>query len=138
MADPETNQRVIDVLYRYAAGIDGRDWPQFRTCFTEDCDVDYGDIGHWHGIDELAAWMAATHDQVGPSLHRMSNVTVTQDGDQVSARSYVHAVLVMPDRSAAVHAFGWYEDVLVDRSGAWRIARRRFTTVATELHQLMT
>ena len=53
--DRGTRQDVTDVLVRYATGIDQRDWALFRTCFTEDCVVDYGDIGLWHGVDEVTA-----------------------------------------------------------------------------------
>jgi 3-phenylpropionate/cinnamic acid dioxygenase small subunit len=129
--------RVTKVLVRYASGIDGRDWDLFRTCFTEDCDVDYGTIGHWRGVDEVTSWMSATHDQVGPTLHRISNVTVTSRNGGVVARSYVHAIVTMRDRAAAVHAFGHYVDEFVESAGDWKIARRRFTTVHTELHSAM-
>jgi 3-phenylpropionate/cinnamic acid dioxygenase small subunit len=128
---------VTEVLIRYASGIDGRDWQLFRTCFTEDCDVDYGDIGHWHGVDEVTDWMRDTHDQVGPTLHRVSNVTVTPEHGGAVARSAVHAVVVLPDGAAAVHAYGRYVDDLVETAQGWKIARRRFTTVTTELHRAM-
>jgi hypothetical protein len=45
--------------------------------------------------------------------------------------------VVLPDRSAAVHAFGWYDDEVVDTPVGWRVARRRFTPVTTELHSPM-
>ena len=136
-ASDEVATGVTDVLIRYASGIDGRDWELFRTCFTQDCDVDYGDIGRWHGLEEVTAWMRETHDQVGPTLHRISNVTVTPTPGGAVARSAVHAVIVLPDGTASVHAYGRYVDDFVDTPEGWRISRRRFTTVATELHQAM-
>ncbi len=134
--DPDRDA-VTDVLIRYATAIDSRDWDLFRTCFTEDCDLDYGDIGHWHGVDEVARWMADTHDPLGPTLHRITNVVVAPAAGGVTARSTVHAILVMPDRSAAVHAYGRYEDDLFAQSGTWRVSRRRFILATTELHQPM-
>jgi hypothetical protein len=47
--DHEVRAAVAEVLILYATGIDGRVWTPFRTCFTEDCDADYGDIGVWRG-----------------------------------------------------------------------------------------
>jgi len=47
----EHRQDIADILVRYATGIDRRDWALFRTCLTDDCDADYGDIGVWHGAD---------------------------------------------------------------------------------------
>ena len=54
-----------------------------------------------------------------------------------AARSYVHAVVTLPDGAAAVHAYGHYVDDLVESAGSWKIARRHFTTVTTELHPAM-
>ena len=129
-------QDVTDLLIRYATGIDSRDWVVLRSCFTDDCEADYGDIGHWRSGDEITAWMAETHDPLGPTLHRISNVVFRQDGDALRTRCAVHAIIVLPDRSAAVHAYGFYDDeiVVVDDP---RIARRRFTQVTSELHAAM-
>ncbi len=133
--DREMRDAVSDTLVRYATGIDSRDWPALRSCFTDDCDVDAGDIGHWHGGDEVVAWMARTHDPLGPTLHRITNIALEPaDGGAVSARSYVHGVITTADRSSTIHAYGWYDDELVEAPGDWRIARRRFTPVTTETH----
>jgi 3-phenylpropionate/cinnamic acid dioxygenase small subunit len=127
----DVRNAVTDVLVRYASGIDSRDWNLLRSCFTDDCDADYGDIGHWRGADEINAWMAQTHDPLGPTLHRITNVTMAESDGGVVTRCYVHALITLPDRSA-IHAYGWYDDVLVSGRDGWKIAVRRFTSVATE------
>jgi 3-phenylpropionate/cinnamic acid dioxygenase small subunit len=132
-AGDEVRSAIIEVLIRYATGIDTRDWVLFRSCFTDDCDADYGDIGHWHGGDQITAWMAETHDPLGPTMHRLSNIAVTHDGGQVKARSYVHAIIELPGRSA-VHAYGTYDDEVVLANDGPRIGRRRYTHVTTEFH----
>ncbi len=132
--DHEIRDQVTEVLVRYASGIDGRDWELFRTCFTEECDVDYGDIGRWSGVDEITAWMAETHDPLGPTLHLITNVALTPTAGGIGARSSVHAVLLPPETGSAIHAYGWYEDELLVTPSGWRIARRRFTTITTEVH----
>ena len=53
VVDREVRAAVTDVLVRYASGIDRRDWDLFRTCFTDDCEADYGEIGVWHGADVI-------------------------------------------------------------------------------------
>lgn len=133
---PDLRQAVADVLVRYATGIDSRDWVLLRSCFTDDCEADYGDIGHWHGGDEITAWMAQTHDPLGPTLHRISNIVMSRDGDVLRARCAVHAVIVLADRSAAVHAYGFYDDEILSVDDP-KIARRRFTQVTSELHGAM-
>ena len=136
--DSELRDEATDVLVRYATGIDSRDWDLFRTCFTDDCDLDYREIGHWRSCDEITAWMAQTHEPFGPTMHRITNISVAGGRDTVTSRSYVQAVLVTPDRSSAVHAYGWYDDVLVRSAGGLRIARRLFTLAITEVHRALT
>jgi 3-phenylpropionate/cinnamic acid dioxygenase small subunit len=131
--DPLLRQAVVDLLARYATGIDSRDWALLRSCFSDDCDADYGDIGHWRSGDEITTWMAETHEPLGPTQHRISNVVLRHDGTVLQSRCAVHAVVVLPDRSAAVHAYGFYEDEIVS-VGDPKIARRRFTQVTSEVH----
>jgi 3-phenylpropionate/cinnamic acid dioxygenase small subunit len=135
-ASQELQRAVTDVLIRYASGIDSRDWVLLRSCFTDDCEADYGEIGHWRSGDEITAWMAQTHDPLGPTLHRISNVVLRREGDLVRTRCAVHAIIGSPDRSAAIHAYGFYDDEMVFADD-YRIGRRRFTQVTTELHQAM-
>jgi 3-phenylpropionate/cinnamic acid dioxygenase small subunit len=130
---PDDRRDVEDVLVRYATGIDSRDWDLLRTCFTEECEADYGDIGHWHSGDEITSWMAQTHEPLGPTMHRITNIVVALDGDRVRSRSYVQAVLTTVERPT-IHAYGWYDDELVSTPDGWQIACRRFTPATIEVH----
>jgi 3-phenylpropionate/cinnamic acid dioxygenase small subunit len=130
--DREVRQDIADLLVRYATGIDRRDWDLFRTCFTDDCEADYGDIGVWHGVEEITGWMAQVHDACGHTLHRITNIAVTPGADGATARSYVDALVLGPDNQAGVRAMGWYEDELTNTDDGWKIARRRFTLVRQE------
>jgi 3-phenylpropionate/cinnamic acid dioxygenase small subunit len=131
--DRDVRQDVADVLVRYATAIDQKDWTQFRTCFTDDCEADYGAIGVWRSVDEITEWMAQVHDACGHTMHRISNVAVSPgDGDGVVARCYVDALVLGPDNGAGVRAAGWYDDELVRTDDGWRITRRRFTLVRQE------
>ncbi len=124
---------VAAVLVRYATGIDRRDWALFRTCFTDDCELDYGDIGSWRGVEEVTTWMADTHEPCGHTLHRITNVAVEPDGDdRATARSYVDALVMGAAGAGGVHAAGFYDDELTRTVAGWRIARRRYTMVLVE------
>lgn len=128
--DPSVQLGVNAVLVRYASGIDRRDWDLFRSCFTPDCVVDYGEIGVWSGVEEITAYMIAVHENCGYTLHRISNVDVEALGEGARARSYVDAVIMGPDNRDGVRAIGFYGDHLVRSDGAgWQIAQRNFTTV---------
>ena len=121
-------EREIErVLIRYATAIDDRDWDLLRSCFTEAPDVEYEDIGTWDHVDQVVAFMDEAHAGIGRSNHRLSNMTVTVDGDQATARTYVHAVLTLAvDPSEWVDAVGSYDDELVRTADGWRIRRRRY------------
>jgi 3-phenylpropionate/cinnamic acid dioxygenase small subunit len=128
--DRDTRQDVTEVLIRYATGIDRRDWKLFRSCFTEDCVGDYGDIGAFEGVEALTEFMTRSHAGMGHTLHRISNEAVTAGADgRVLARSYVDVVLMDAKNHGGVHAIGFYDDELVRADDGWRIARRRFTLV---------
>ena len=121
---------VVDVLYRYATGIDRRDWPLFRTCFASDCQFDYGEIGQWRGVDQVTDYMIEAHIPFRHTLHRITNPVVAIDEIHATARCYVHALLVPEaDSSTAFEAFGFYDDELTKVSTSWRISTRRFTMV---------
>lgn len=120
---------IIDVLVRYATGIDRRDWPLFRTVFTDDCVLDYGEIGSWTGADAVTEFMDQTHAQAGHTLHRLSNHAITVDGDTATARTYVDALILAQDNNSGVNAVGFYDDEFVRTPKGWRLARRLFTPV---------
>ena len=129
MTEREDRQDISDLLVRYATGIDRRDWPLFRTVFTDDCELDYGEIGTWQGVDAVTDFMDTTHAMAGHTLHRLTNQAITLDGDNASARTYIDAVIMFGDNQSGVNAWGFYDDEIVRTGDGWRIARRRFTQV---------
>jgi hypothetical protein len=118
--------QITEVLIRYATGIDSKDWPLFRTCWTDEVDLDYGELGRFTDADAFTDLFAQIHDAMGPTYHRLSNFVIDSDGDSATARTYVHAVLMVTseDNSPWVDAVGHYDDVLVRASDGWRIRRR--------------
>ena len=129
MTERNDRQEISDLLVRYATGIDRRDWPLFRTVFTDDCRLDYGEIGVWNGVDEVTNFMDQTHAMAGHTMHRLTNQAIAVAGDNASARTYVDAVIMFGDNQAGVNALGFYDDEIVRTADGWRIARRRFTHV---------
>lgn len=129
MTDREDRQDISDLLVRYASGIDRRDWPLFRTVFTEDCQLDYGEIGAWNGVDAVADFMEQVHAMAGHTMHRLSNITVTLDGDRAQARTYIDGLIMAAHNRSGVNAIGFYDDEIVRTADGWRIARRKYTQV---------
>jgi 3-phenylpropionate/cinnamic acid dioxygenase small subunit len=132
MSERDDRQDISELLVRYATGIDRRDWPLFRTCFTEDCDFDYGDIGAWQSVDAITEFMVKTHESLGHTMHRITNQAVTLSPDQpdrAEARALVDVLIMTADGKSGFNTAGFYDDELVRTDDGWRIARRRFTAV---------
>lgn len=129
MTEREDRQDISDLLVRYATGIDRRDWVLFRTVFTDDCELDYGEIGTWKGVDDVTDFMEQVHAMAGHTMHRLSNQAITIDGNEANARTYVDALIMAGDNNSGVNGIGFYDDEIVRTDAGWRIARRRFTSV---------
>ena len=119
--------QITEVLIRYATGIDSKNWPLFRTCWADEVDLDYGELGNVHRprrLDRPVRRRSTT--RWGNTYHRLSNFVIDVDGDTATARTYVHAVLmVTPDDNGPwVDAIGHYDDELVRGPDGWRIRRR--------------
>ncbi|OFB36793.1 polyketide cyclase [Mycolicibacterium sp. (ex Dasyatis americana)] len=125
----EDRADIVDVLVRYATGIDRRDWPLFRTVFTDDCVLDYGEIGKWNGVDAVTEFMDQSHAMAGHTMHWLSNHAIAVDGDTATTRTYIDGLIMAQDNNSGVNAVGFYDDELVRTPAGWRIARRRFTAV---------
>jgi 3-phenylpropionate/cinnamic acid dioxygenase small subunit len=130
MGDREAKQDIAEVLVRYSTGIDCRDWDAFRSCFTADCHADYGtNIGIWDSADAITEFMIESHAEMGHTMHRLSNIAISVDGDRATARTYVDALLMTGDGVSGLNPTGFYDDELVRTDDGWRIAQRRFTMV---------
>jgi 3-phenylpropionate/cinnamic acid dioxygenase small subunit len=128
-SDRAAKQDIAEVLVRYATGIDCREWKLFRSCFTADCQADYGDIGTWDSADAITDFMVTAHAGMGHTMHRISNVAIDVRGDRSVARCYVDGMLMAPDGQSGFNPHGWYDDELALTTDGWRIARRTFTMV---------
>ena len=126
-------EQIAEVLIRYATGIDSKDWPLLRSCWTDEIDVDYQQLGRFTSADALTDVMRQLHENMGATYHRMSNIVIAIDGDRATARSYVQAVLMLQpnDSTNWVDALGHYDDVFVRTPDGWRISERVSRTART-------
>ena len=124
-------EQITNVLVRYATGIDSRDWNLFRTCFTEDAQLDYGALGRWNSREAVAHFMELSHS--GPSQHRLSNFAITIESDRARTRTYVDAIVFGPGGWGGAQTIGYYDDELVYSAEGWQIVRRRFINVRIKL-----
>jgi 3-phenylpropionate/cinnamic acid dioxygenase small subunit len=129
MTEREDRQDIAELLLRYATAIDRCEWRLLGSVFAEECDVDYGVIGTWQSADAVVEFMEKAHALAGYTLHRLSNMAISLDGDRAAARTYIDGVIMAGDNKSGVNAIGLYDDEIVRTADGWRIARRRFTSV---------
>jgi hypothetical protein len=130
MLSLQDHHDITQVIYRYGTGIDTRDWALFETCFTADVVAEYGAFGTWRSSAEITAFMREVHLAVGATLHRMSNMVISAEGDGAKSRTYVDALLMPLEDGGDVHrGIGYYDDTLVKTDAGWKIAKRRFVSV---------
>ena len=128
------DERAISaVLIAYATGIDQRDWQLFHSLFTSDCEAEYGSFGKWHGAGAITEYMKQAHADLGPTLHRITNIDIRTVEGRVHSRCYVDALLKPMNEGVPLHrGIGYYDDQLTRTANGWQIARRQFHAVLLE------
>jgi hypothetical protein len=126
----EDKLAVAECMYRYATGVDTRDWLMYRSLFADEVEVDFSSFApglaprtmaadHWvAGLKPLFGGLAATQ-------HMMSNPLVELDGDRAQITMYVRAHHVLdPDDPESYYTIGgYYRNGLVREHGHWKLVR---------------
>jgi 3-phenylpropionate/cinnamic acid dioxygenase small subunit len=130
LSTPEIADRIEiqDLLTRYAAALDQKDWAKLDTCFTPDAEVDYtstgGTKGRW---PEVRKWLEMALAPFPMTMHFISNSTVELSGDRARARTYVINPMGFRNPDGSLHLFtvgAYYVDELTRTPAGWRIAKR--------------
>ncbi|MGA9278182.1 nuclear transport factor 2 family protein [Ilumatobacter sp.] len=142
MHDPRID--VAETVYRFAYGIDQRDWAGYRSIFVEPPTTIDFDYSSYHGRPAAAmdvdAWVGAVtplFSGLDATQHTMSNPVVEIDGAVARCRVYMQAAHFLwaddlVERTGdAVPEFtigGFYDDRLVRcADDRWRIDAVRLT-----------
>jgi hypothetical protein len=116
-------QAILDVVNRYARGLDRHDDEMVASVYHPDA-LDHH--GPFTGRpDEFIAWANELHESEWVShQHHITNHTAEIEGDIAHAESYVIGVLRRKEGMTVDVAGGRYIDRLERRGGEWRIAAR--------------
>jgi len=136
MADERID--VIETVYKYAAGIDNRNWDLYRSIFMDEVTMDFAS---WNQIpkhriraDDLKDHISQFFAGLDATQHVMSNPMVSIDGDHARCIMYMQAYHflhdVQPSRRYVIG--GYYTDDLVREDGNWKIASVALTVLWTE------
>lgn len=132
---------IRSAMYRYARGVDRRDYDLVRDAYHPDAHDNHG--GYQGGVDGLIEWISRRHAVIEQSMHVIAQTHIDFLSDDVAlAESYNVSVQRYPaaaeetirtwvgDRAVAdderlrAVIYARYIDRFEKREGEWRIARR--------------
>lgn len=144
---PDSPRRLADVfeieqnLFRYARGVDRKDWALVRSAYHPDA---YDNHGNYKGpVDGFIASLEKRHATIEQSLHVISNVLIEFAGDDSalvesyfttyqrlspaagpSRLTYLNGEVAGADDAVDNEVVGRYVDHVTRRDGCWRILHR--------------
>jgi hypothetical protein len=132
---------IQELLYRYARGVDRKDWQAVRAVYHPDA---FDDHGNYTGdIDGFIASLQKRHAHIEQSMHVIANCIIEFDtADSALVESYfITYQRILPsagdgrasyllreplsdDEAVQGQAVGRYVDRVTRRTGEWRIEKR--------------
>ena len=128
LAELRDRLEIEDLLTRYCAAIDSRDFDLLDGVFTDDATIDYTRSG---GIRDdypaIKAWLEKVLAPFRVVQHLITNVRVDLDGDRARSVCYFFNPMGLPREDGGVDTFfcgGIYRDRLLRTARGWRITER--------------
>lgn len=130
---------IEDLLQRYTACIDAKDWNGLDSVFTPDATLDYSSSGGPVGpYPEVKAWLQRALAHFPMTHHMIGKSTVQLDGDRAQCRTIFYNPMgasvdaegkFIPNGAAGAgqHVFivgGFYNDTCRRTEDGWRIVRK--------------
>jgi hypothetical protein len=125
---------VAETLYRYATGVDRRDWALYRSLFADTVTIDFSSFDpdlppRVMRADDWVTGLVPLFTGFATTQHAMTNPVVTLDGDAAAITMDVqaHHVLDADDPASWYTVGGFYDDTLVRGENRWLLTGVRLT-----------
>ena len=132
--DASEELAVAETVYRYATGVDRRDWALYRSLFADTVAIDFSSYDsdlplRQMSADEWVAGLVPLFTGLAATQHSMTNPLATIDGDTAAITMYVqaHHVFDPTDAASWYTIGGYYEDTLARVNGRWLLTGVRLT-----------
>ena len=128
LAELRDRLEIEDLMNRYCAAIDTRNFDLLDEVFTADATIDYTRSG---GIRDaypvVKTWLEKALAPFRVVQHLVTNVRVELDGDRARSVCYFFNPMGLPREDGGVNTFfcgGIYRDQLLRTERGWRITER--------------
>ena len=125
---------LMDVMLRYAAGVDERDMVMYRSCFTDDLEVFGFGPATVHGGDAWRDYVVKALERFGPTQHMLGPQLATISGDTAVCRTDVQAHHYMKDDpKTTLTLWATYVTDMQRSNGEWKIKRHQLVSRGTRI-----
>ena len=128
LAELRDRLEIEDLLTRYCAAIDAKDFDRLDEVFTPDATIDYTKSGGIRGeYSVVKSWLAKALAPFRVVQHLVTNVRLEIDGERASSVCSFFNPMGLPGEDGGVNLFfcgGRYRDQLISTERGWRISER--------------
>ena len=125
---------LMDVMLKYAKGVDQRDMALYASVFADDVEVVGFGADTYHGRDAWVGYVTQALKAYGPTQHMLGPQLATVDGDTAHCRTDVqalHYLIEKPDTTLTLWAT--YNTDMKRVGGEWKIARHHLESRGTRI-----
>jgi ketosteroid isomerase-like protein len=125
---------LMDVMLKYAKGVDERDMALYRSVFADDVEVVGFGRDVYRGIAAWATFVETALAQYGPTQHMLGPQLATVQGDTAHCRTDVQALHYLKDKpNTTLTLWATYVTDMKRIGGAWKIARHELISRGTRV-----
>jgi ketosteroid isomerase-like protein len=123
---------LMDVMLKYAKGVDERDLDLYRSLFADDVEVVGFGPKPFHGGAAWTAYVKEALAQFGPTQHMLGPQLATVSGDTAHCRTDVQALHFMKDApKTTLTLWATYLTDMRRINGEWKITRHELVSRGT-------
>ena len=125
---------LMDVMLRYAKGVDQRDMALYASVFADDVEVVGFGEDTFHGRDQWVGYVTDALKAYGPTQHMLGPQLATVNGDTAHCRTDVqalHYLAAEPNKTLTLWAT--YNTDMKRIGGEWKIARHHLESRGTRI-----